>query len=131
MVEIYKYMEEHGHGQNVVVNLKNQVWHIWRGYASELAKHVGCSTATVNRNISTLTTLGCIEKIKHGSGTTPNLYRVIKPPTHNEYISLMDRSLLSNRLDIPSQAMRLRDDLVNLSNRVASLEKAVARLEGN
>ena len=132
MVEIYNYMEKHGEGRNMVVNLKNQIWHVWRGYASELAKHVDCSTATVNRHISTLTTLGCIEKIKQGSGTTPTLYRIIKQPAQTEYISLIDRSLLSNRLDIPSQAMRLRDDIIRLGNRVSKLEKDVARLrEGN
>ena len=107
VTKVYQYMEEHGKEEN----RDSQIWHIWRGHGLDIAKAVDCSVASVYKAVSLLTLMSCISKIKHSSTTTPGVYRIIKAPVTSEYLDLRERSLTSDRLEVPSHAQRTRDEI--------------------
>jgi len=103
---------------------------VWRGFAREIAEHLSLHINSVYRLLAHLQILGSINRLKHGSNSTPSTYHLIKPPDDYEYLLMRERSVFDGKITLPSQKDRLWDSLNRMASRLDALEEKVARLEG-
>lgn len=121
----YVYMMEHS---SMLISGTEEIT-VWEGTASEIAKHVNASQASVYRYVSVLTTMQCVKQLRHGSGNSPGIYQLLREPETNEYHEMQNRSLMTGRSEVMTKSVRLLDTVNRLASRVDSLEKRVKELE--
>lgn len=102
---------------------------IWRGKAEDIAKHLDVTRQSVYRTITTLSTMGCVLKIRHGSRDILTVYQIIKEPIDHEYNLLREREVMSGQLKLPNKTDRVQDSVNSLWTRVQQLERRVLELE--
>ena len=109
-------------------NETDNIW-IWRGFGRDIAKHVHYNINVIYRTLSLLDTLGSIKLLKHGAGPAPSVYQIIREPQGKEYIEMKERSLISDRLQVPTQAAKIQDTLNRINNRLNQLEARMKIME--
>lgn len=132
VVDVWQYMMDHHDTAlpETIFNNKNpEHLIVWRGFGYEIAKAVHYNKNVVYRSISILETLGSIRRIKHGAGPAPSVYQLLKEPEGKEYLAMKERSLISDRLQVPTQAQRIQDTLTRFTNRLNDIERRLRDLE--
>lgn len=109
---------------------EDETLRIWRGKGKDIAEATGIKSQNVYRNISTLSIMGCIVKIRHGSRDVPTVYQILKEPDQHEYLLLLERNIMSEKLELPGKADRAQDSVNRLISRINDLERRVRFLEG-
>lgn len=101
----------------------------WRGYGKEIAEAEKLQLSLVYQAIGKLVTLGSIKKLRHGAKDSPSIYQILKAPDGKQYEDLKDRSLMTGRLEMPSQWSRVQDSINRLNRRMNDFERRLERLE--
>lgn len=100
----------------------------WQGFGKEIADEISIKLNVVYRSIGMLENLGCIKRMRHGANKAPSIYRLIKEPDGAEYQQLKAQSIMTGRLEMPSQAQRVQDSITRLRSEVNSLTYEVGQL---
>lgn len=102
---------------------------IWRGSAQSLADQFVLKKHLVDAAIAKLLAMDCIFRLNTGYNNVPSIFMLKKRPTVDEYNALAERSLITGRRAIPSQAQRMNDAITRLTNELAELRQRVERIE--
>jgi len=107
---------------------KNATDGVWFGYAREISEALKLKLPKVYYTLNVLQVCGCIEKLKHGSGSNKSAYRLLKQPNYYDYNLVLDRQDLTNNLVVPSRQQRNADSINRLNARVARLEEQIGEI---
>lgn len=129
IAKVWNYFYSNGKEEERIINFQVEKVRTWQGFGAKAAKEIGMSVSYFYKCTNQLTTLGCIIQIQHGAFQSPTIYRLVKAPDHDEMVALRSRGLTSDRLQTPTQYMKLQDGLTRAINRIIELEHRVARLE--
>lgn len=102
---------------------------VWRGVGNDIALATNLHLNVVYRSLALLQTLGCVSKLRHGSGAAPSLYQILSAPVDHEIEMLRERSLMSTTLKLPNKYDRILDTVNRLHARMDELERRVENLE--
>lgn len=101
----------------------------WTGFGVDIAAQTKINVNHVYRYMTTLESLGCIRRIRHGAASTPSIYQLLKEPDADEYDLMRERGLTTGRIQVPTQWQRVQDSINRLNNRITDLELRLARVE--
>lgn len=127
--KVWQYFDSNSQEVERVINFVPEQVRVWQGFGAKAAKEIGMSVNYFYKCTNQLATLGCIIQLQHGAFQSPTIYRLVKAPDHDEMVALRSRGLTSDRLQTPTQYMKLQDGLTRALNRIIELEHRVARLE--
>jgi hypothetical protein len=102
---------------------------IWRGFGRDIANNVHFHRGAIYKALSTLEIMRNIKRLKHGAGPAPSIYQIISEPSGFEYLKLRERSLINDRLQVPTQAARIQDTLSRIDVRLKEMEARIKILE--
>lgn len=129
VLKVWNYLDDNSVVEEMLLNFNVEKIRIWRGHGTKAAKELFTSPNYFYKCTGQLITLGSLVMLKHGAYQSPTILQLIKPPDGKEYENMQTRSLTSDRLQAPSQYLRLQDSLTRAVNRIIALEQRVARLE--